>query len=188
MDYCAGATDDDRANWLWVSVFGTRPEEIVQVGLGKCKSPQAQNSGCDGTLNILRAWGRNVATGCGNTVVPWVVKIGEAATGLNTYNVSKGGTTWSFKYNGVVLDAVPTADTCWPTAKASWFGESYDRGDAIGGDAANHQRLTNALYLSVGQWLSPSFAGGDCPDQSGEPPDYRCLRINGQAIDFWTVQ
>jgi hypothetical protein len=189
MDYCASASDDDRANWIWAAVYsGQFQEDIVQIGLGKCKSPQTQNTGCDGSLHILRAVGRNGAHGCGNTIVPWVVRIGSAGSGLNTYTVSKGGTTWSYSYNGSVLDSVPTSTTCWTPAFADWFGESVDNGDAIGGTSVNPQNLTNALYLSAGSWFSPSFAGDDCPNRTGPPPTYRCLRINGQAINFWTVQ
>ena len=195
LSVCTGASDDDKANWIWVAVGaagGTYPRSIVQIGIGRCVAPNPQqNTGCDGTMNVLRAWGRDSgAPGCAGFLNqdPWVVRIGEPRA--NTYTVQKGGSSWQFVVGGSTLDTIPASNICWTGGTAFFFGESYDNGDAIGGFAGDPLSMTNALYQKAGQsWQSPSFGvGGECPDRSPGPPTYHCVTTNGQGIDFWTVQ
>lgn len=86
-------------------------------------------------------------------------------------------------------DDLPLGSICWTPTRAVWFGESWDSGDAIGGSAGNHVKLTSAHYEATvgGTWSSPSFnPGANCPLIT--LPKYKCVAQNGQAIDFWTVQ
>ncbi len=186
--------DDDRANSIWVSIDdgGSFARNLMQIGVARCTSPQ--NPGCDGTMNQLFAWGREpLSPGCAGFIVrePLAYKIGDP-TGINAYRVVHAGGQWRFQINGVTKEYIPDSSICWTTGGATWFGESFDLGDAIGGYAGAagfHFQLTNALYEETvgGQWFSPSFnPGANCPRI--DLPKYKCVVQNGQAVDFWTVQ
>ena len=191
LDVCSGSSDNDKGNIIWAAVDqGSYVRSIVQIGVGRCVSGTSQNTGCDGTMNVVRAWGRDQsAPNCGSYMNqdPYIVRIGEPIAA--SYTVQKSGSQWQYVVNGSVWDSISSSFICWTGGRALFFGESYDNGDAIGGFSGFPFSLTGAIYLKSGSnWQSPSFVGTECPDRTSPPPTYHCVRINGQAIDFWTAQ
>ena len=108
-----------------------------------------------------------------------------------TYTTVRTASQWQFKQNGSVIGTVGLSSICWTPKRALWAGESWDRGDAIGGSSSNHVVVSSALYEATvgGIWGSPMFTIGTSGcTLSPTLARYKCNATSGQAVEFWTVQ
>ena len=187
---CTTSGNPQHASLTWVAIGGATAcqECIYQIGTAKCVNTLQPSSGCDGTFRLFYAWGRNSSYGGCPTVLPFPVSLGAghdraAPSGTNTYSVVRTTSQIQFKLNTTTQTTIGSANICWTSAAALYYGETYDSGDQLGGTVGDHQSLTNAIYERTvsGPWLSPSFT--NCGSSSAS---YLCTRVNGQAIDLWT--
>ncbi len=194
LDVCTSGTDDDRANLIWVSIDPNNGDAnaVIQAGRGNCKSPSADANDC--FLRQMRwwAWGRTQGqSGCGtgvNTVAPHVIEISTWSSGTDGFIVARNGTNWQVFVDGFLEDFVSQASICWTKARATWTGESWDAGDAIGGSAGNNFAMTGAAYQTSvgGGWLSPGFvSGANCNLRSAK---YECVTPSSTSVIYWTTQ
>lgn len=185
---CTGRTDVSRGSVTWTALVGPGSLDIIQLGVGRCVAVHVSSSGCDDTNRLVYAWGRTRANPQCNAyqdAFPRWKSLGAAPGGTNTFTVIRTTTQWRFLVNGSEKTTIGLGNICWTPTTAEYFGETWDRGDQMGGTVGTRQHFTNALYeRSVGgSWFSPSFS--TClifPSR----PEYSCSRLNGQAIDIWT--
>jgi hypothetical protein len=188
LSVCTSATDNNRANSVWVGVepkINPLGSSIVQAGRVKCK----QSSGllCNQTNRKFWAWGRDPGSpGCSGwtRVVPTGRLIGSWSSGTDSWIVSKDGSAWHIYDNGGLVDSLSTSSICWSTVGSyqAYAGESWDLGDAIGGETAAKFRLDNAQKRVAGQsWTTAGFTS-PCTYQ-----DYpgRCQVLTNTSLDIW---
>jgi hypothetical protein len=154
---------------------------IYQVGLGKCHYTYAF---CDDAQHMFYAWGRTFGVGgcqlATHAAVP--VLLGPAAAGTHEYTVLRTTSAIQFKLDGVIKTTIGAGNICWSSTGVKFTGETWDRGDQVGGTVGTHQQISGALYYKSGSWFSPSFTGCTT-DYSAE---YICSRVNGQRVDIWS--
>jgi hypothetical protein len=190
LDVCSHATDDDRANLIWVSIDPNAPDPnaVFQAGRGNCKTNDVND--CDQVQMRWWSWGRTQnMSGCGNvnSVAPHVHLIANGQ-GTDQFIVARDGVSWEVFLNGFLEASVAQASVCWTKVRATWTGESWDAGDAIGGSAGNKYAVTSAAYQTTvaGAWLNPGFvAGANCPFRSNK---YECVSPTNNSLSFWTDQ
>lgn len=161
---------------------------IVQIGIGRCRKPGV--NACDSTMRNYWAWGRDrSAPGCSTFVSrgpePELVSNWNGAAA--NYKVYHKTDRWRFYIGATEVKSIPEASICWTPTDASWFGESWDVGDAIGGTAANKFRISSTNYANAenGGFFWTAFdAAPDCNISVGAP--YLCDIVNGTTIDIWT--
>jgi hypothetical protein len=111
--------------------------------------------------------------------MPVPISLGAAPAGSHKYTVVKTGTQVQFKLDSIIQETIGASEICWPSTGVRYSGETWDRGDQVGGTVGVHQQFSGALYLKSGSWLSPSFT--TCT--TDYPAEYICSRVNGQRVD-----
>lgn len=186
------------ASWVWVAVDGACGSSgncIIQIGLGRCDNPITILPRCTNdtdTMGSWWAWGRHSSsTGCSgfSDVLPIPQRIENWPSSSVNYEVSLSGGNWNGYIGGVHKRAVGDAQICWRHDHLHYFGESFDRGDAIGGPDDNVFSLTNARYRRVGSstWWGPAWSIGDCSIENPRPP-YRCRVSGSDHLSMWTYR
>lgn len=184
---CTGNPNVTRGSVSWVAVTGPGNLDIVQVGTGRCVSVHVVSSGCTDQYQTMWAWGRSKGdAGCPSQLedaLPTWRKIGNAASGVHTYTVLKTPNDWDVKIDGLVKDSAPLSAVCWTPNEVMYLGETWDRGDQMGGTSASKQHFTSAIFEQTvnGPWLSPAIS--TCVPAYAA---YKCSHINGQTLDIWT--
>ena len=106
------------------------------------------------------------------------------------FDVVRTSQQWKVQINGVTQQTVPLASICWSKRRADWLGESWDRGDAIGGSSSNKFRVASAIYeASVGGvWTNESWTAANPCNNVTLDNRYKCDVVSGNSMDLWTVQ
>lgn len=186
VDYalCTGSRQA-RGSSAWVGVGDANDDmgnDIYQMGFIKCV--YSSYLACDGAERMFFAWGRTGGVdGCLLADHPAVPQsLGLAPTGTHSYRVIKSGSTLLFQLDGSTQTSLAASNICWPATGVRFTGETWDRGDQIGGTVGSHQVISSALYYKSGVWSSPAF--GSCTtDYSAE---YLCSKVSGQRVDLWS--
>jgi hypothetical protein len=179
--------DGTSGSFTWVGVqVSSSSRSIYQMGVAKCIAPLGI---CTGGYRIFYAWGRDNGVGsCTSNVDPHPLDLGPAPSGLHTYSVVRTATQIQFKLDSSVLQTIALSSvSCWTANAAVWVGESWDRGDQVGGNVGDHQQIRSALYEANvgGVWSNASFPIA-CNNSLPTLVDYHCLKINATGIDIWT--
>lgn len=182
------AADGLNGSFSYVSIeVSTSSRNIIQIGYAKCVYPSY--SICNGNYRLFYAWGRQkfYAGGCTTDAYPIPINLGAAPAGVHEFTIYKTGQYVVMNMDGQTppLVKIPIgAVNCWNATDMTVAGETWDRGDQMGGLVGTHQVFKDVLYQQTvgGQWFSPSFTG--C--RSDIPGIYICSRVNGQRIDIWT--
>jgi len=170
---------------------GSHFNDIVQIGYGKCRSPNCPDSN---TLYYYWAWGRDDATpGCEAFAdqSPLLWNAGTWASGAHTFGVNHVSNQYRGYVDGVIEASAPESGVCWTPAKALWFGETLDFGDQLGGVLASKLHVTLTTYQSSegGTFTYTTFnASQACNYQiPGNPPaPYFCDLTGTSSLDLWT--
>jgi hypothetical protein len=88
-----------------------------------------------------------------------------------------------FKIDGVVKEAIPRSAICWTSTGVQYTGETWDRGDQMGGTVGVHQVISSSLVYRSGSWTSPNFESACSTDY---PAEYVCSKVSGQRVDIWS--
>lgn len=161
---------------------------IVQIGIGRCRKPGI--NGCDSTMRNYWAWGRDSsAPGCSGFASrgPEPELVSNWSGAAADYKVYHKTDRWRFYIGPTEVNSIPEGSICWTATVASWFGESWDVGDAIGGTAANKFRISSTNYANAenGAFAWTTFnAAAACNISVGAP--YLCDIVNATTIDVWT--
>jgi hypothetical protein len=138
-----------------------------------------------------RAWGRSpLAPGCQNLsdVPPNGHRISDWSGQPEQYEVSYASATWYLKVAGVTKYTVWDGHICWPNIGVAWFGESVNRGAAIGGSFVNRHEVTANRYRVTGSstWYTPAWSfPGNYQTEFPKPP-YYCKKIAGDELEMWS--
>ncbi len=114
--------------------------DIIQSGMGQCRGPFA----CDAGMHAFAGYGiENSSPGCAGfqDIVPILDKYAWPSGTI--YQVYHQSNVWKFYAGGFLLKSIPESAVCWAPAAATWFGESLDVGDAIGGSVTDHFFITS---------------------------------------------
>jgi hypothetical protein len=191
---CTGSTSAARSSWMWVAIegaCGTSGNCILQLGMGRTQPEQA--------MGWWWAWGRSpLAPGCEAyaAVSPVPQRIGDWNGREVRYEINRVLSStislWAFIIDGVHRKDVSEQQICWANTFADWFGESHNRGSAIGGwDAGhtpNHLDAVANRYRVRGDatWYGPGWtAGARCRIESPRPP-YNCKQKATDQLEYWT--
>jgi len=195
------------------------PSNIFQVGYGHCirvdNSQQWGLTNCNGNMYWYWAWGSNCGsgqTGSGGAYGAIPLRIGTALSStpptkdMYVLRENIGGTYYYDAYVGGVLlqgtDAlgnnrvarVPASSICWDSDSQyralTWFGETFNDGDSMGGwDASGTRKHLDYDYLRYSintGWLVPSLGTGEC-NADNWPAVYTCTIVSDQHIYIDTV-
>jgi hypothetical protein len=163
--------------------------DIVQVGMAKCRWP---NTTCGSDMFYARGWGRTHTTpGCSGSsdVFPSVARVSLSWNGAaRDYKVYHLNNRWRMFIGTNEVYSVPEASICWSPGLASWFGESWDIGDAIGGSAGNHLRITetNTAATENGGFTYTGFNASAACNYGIVSGPFFCDIVNGTTLDIWT--
>lgn len=190
LNYClnsGGSSDWIRASMAWVNVQGQPPNDIVQIGVGKC-TDSTGFAQCNGQMSYLWGWGRG---SCGLLKFPSVVRLGAWAGTTQDYFVTHGTSYWRGYIAGTVRGEVANSEICWTPQSSTWFAETWDYGDALGGSAGNKYAITSMRMQNTqnGTWTSPGLnAANDCSVQSQPTNVFVCDITAADAFQTWTTR
>jgi hypothetical protein len=187
MTLCAGyANDPASASWVWVGVTSASAScdpfpaicQIIQIGIGKCHEASSI-SYCNPSNNpradILGYW-----YACSG--VP--IRISDAVFGqTREFSVEKGTQYWQVKIDDVVK---ANCSPSWTPARAEYFAETWDHGDAMGGPSSDHHRLWGAQYKNASGWHNTAFLPDPCTVGSTSSYPFYCDEIYNTEVQFWT--
>ena len=168
IQLCTGSTGAARNSYMWVAIEGSCGGSgncILQLGMGRAEPQQG--------MGWWWAWGRSpLAPGCsGHTpVAPNVQRIGDWNGRQVRYEInrilSSTISLWAFSIDGSLRRDLAESQICWPNTFADWFGESMNRGSAIGGwdtgHLPNHLDAVANRYRVQGDptWYGPGWTTG----------------------------
>lgn len=178
--------------FYWTNVEGGGGfNDIVQVGMGKCREP---GTFCSSDMGYFRGWGRT-----GKTSGPCAGFSDVAPTTIPTFVVGWNGgprdfkvyhlnNAWRMFVGTTQVYSVAESSICWTPVKASWFGESWDIGDAIGGTLGDHLRITetNTASAEGGGFTYTSLNPNAACNYGTVSGPFFCDIINGTTLDIWT--
>lgn len=163
--------------------------DIVQVGMAKCRE---LGTFCHSDMFYARGWGRSSSTpGCaGKTdVFPTMTPVSLTWNGAaRDYKVYHQTNQWRMFIGTTMVFSVAESEICWAPGLASWFGESWDTGDAIGGSVGDHLRIssTNTASVENGGFTFTGFNAAAACTYGVVSGPYFCDLINGTTLDIWT--
>lgn len=161
--------------------------DIIQVGAGNCRAPIECASG----MTYYEGWGITSTTpGCSTfeDTAPAPFNLGAWTSHTHTYTVQHISNVWKFIVDGTTLDSIPESWICWTPRSASWFGESWDYGDQIGGTATDHLTISSTQYTSIegGGWANTAFNASNACNYVASHPPFFCDVTQTNELDIWT--
>ncbi|MGH7490418.1 MAG: hypothetical protein ACREMY_33125, partial [bacterium] len=77
---------------------------------------------------------------------------------------------------------------CWTPRRSHWFGETWDFGDQIGGNAADPLTISTTRYTTVegGAWTDTSFNAASGCNFVGSNGPFFCDVTGLQSFNIWT--
>lgn len=110
-------------------------------------------------------------------------------TGFHYYRIWTDGSVWRFDQwpkGGAVTQvfSISASLICWTDREGITFAETWDRGDALGGHAANHYNFRSMARQATigGAWTADIVATcGTTPS-----PIYLCNVTASQDWEAWT--
>jgi hypothetical protein len=104
-------------------------------------------------MNVIATWGReNADPGCNGVDDVWPVAFFAAEHDGATHNykvVHENNQFLMLMGSQVLRSPIPESYICWTTQEATWFFESHDFGDAIGGTPNLHSFIRDANYSNA---------------------------------------
>jgi hypothetical protein len=162
--------------------------DIVQIGFGQGRSPTLTAG-----MHFESAWGRSTSTsGCSafSDVDPITHERGSYDSLQHDYKVYHQNNEWDLLVGSTIKSIVAESSICWTPGKSSWFGETWDKGDQLGGTAASHLPVTLMNYAGAegGGFVWTNLVPGPvCNYNNAVPPaEYQCNITSSTAIGLWT--
>lgn len=181
-------------SFAWVNIEGPRSNDIVQIGIGKCRYPGVAD--CTWEMMIYRGWGRTrISPGCEDfqSVPPQAFKVANWDGAAHNFKVYHQNNWWRLFKDAQEVLAIQERDICWTPRDAAWFGESLDIGDAIGGSRNDKYRITDMNYANAengGFFWTNYDASRPCNLGPGNPqpngPPFFCDVTSTRNMSIWT--
>lgn len=161
--------------------------DIVQVGFGQGRSPTIF-----GGMYFLSGWGRSTSTaGCSgfSNHDPITIQRGAYDNAQHDYKVYHHNNAWQLLVDSTTKATVAEGSICWSPGHSSWFGETWDKGDRVGGTAASPLPVTLMNYTTTenGDFVWTNLTPGpQCNYDNAPPAAYQCAIASSTSIRIWT--
>ncbi len=149
--------------------------DIVQIGFGQGRSPTLS-----GGMFYTYGWGRSSTTaGCGtfSNHDPFATQVGAYVVAQHDFKVYHQTNFWRLFVDAAQKVAISEGSICWTPGRATWFGETWDSGDQLGGTAALKLPITLMNYANAengGFQFTNLNAAQACNYNSDPPAAYQC--------------
>jgi hypothetical protein len=162
--------------------------DIVQVGFGANRCPA-----CASGTRYVTGYGRTHTTpGCGSLgdKSPTADNTGAYVAAQHDFKVYHTANQWRFYVDNTLIRSIGEASICWTPKSVSWFGETWDSGDQMGGTAASKMSVNSMNYATAegGQFFlttfNPNLACNYAPNQP--PAAYQCDITAATSLKIWT--
>lgn len=186
-----GQNPPGRVTWEWVAIEGACGGSgncLMQIGIGRGSNSE--------TMGWWWAWGRSPgAPGCSGKPnrPPGAVRFADWNIQRSTFQIvfvsaAQAPNYWSFRINGSQEKVVYDAAICWAPTTLDWFGETLNRGSAIGGTQSDPFLIGEARYRIPfdGTWYGPGWTRGTLCDIENPKPPYHCQKIADDSLNNWT--
>lgn len=184
---------EKNGTFAFVNIEGHAFNDIIQVGIGRCRFPFYGE--CTWGMETYYAWGRTQSSeGCdiwqdrlpSAHFTPGVAYDGQT----HDYKIHHADDYWNIYVDHTRVMRVGEVSLCWnwgrPSRDASWFGESLDQGDAIGGSVGNKYSISSANYANQengGFYWTGWNPGAACNLGGGI---YKCDITSSRSLLLWT--
>jgi len=184
-----GVVGEVAGSQAWVNIEGYgSTNNIIQIGLLKCANPI--NPACDSNMHFVRAWGRS---GCVSLPdhYPFPEAIGSWDGANHNYKVWRNSAAWNFYIDTTSWGGITPDQICWTPSRVTWFAETWDYGDALGGTSTDRLYFNSMAYASAigGGFTYTGFGSQTCGISDGpnntSPPFY-CTQLNSNTMQVWT--
>jgi hypothetical protein len=161
--------------------------DIVQIGFGQGRSPTLFNG-----MRYYTGWGRSTSTsGCAgfSNRDPIAVDAGAYVNAQHDYKVYHQTNNWRLYVDSTQKLAVGESSICWTPGRSTWFGETWDAGDQLGGTQADHLPVTLMNYTNSegGGFVFTNLNAAQACNYNADPPAvYRCDITGTRSIEIWT--
>ncbi len=161
--------------------------DIVQIGFGQGRSPTLLG----GMYNIY-GWGRSSSTaGCSgfSNKDPLATQLNAYDNASHDYKVYHASNAWKLYVDTTQKVGITESAICWTPGKSTWFGETWDAGDQLGGTQASHLPITSMNYANAedgGFFWTNLDAAQACNYNAAPPAAYSCDITTTRSIDIWT--
>jgi len=161
--------------------------DIVQIGFGQGRAPTIS-----GGMQFFTGWGRSSTTaGCSgfSNVDPFATGAGSYDNAQHDYKVYHQSNVWKLLVGPTLKKSISESSICWTPGRSTWFAETWDSGDQIGGTAASHLPVTSMNYANAedGGFLWTSLTAGQaCNYSNAAPAVYQCNIPGATQIGLWT--
>ncbi len=162
--------------------------DIIQVGFGQGRSPSLLPG-----MHFITGFGRsNTTPGCAglSNVDPIAHQAGSYDNTSHDYKVYHQNNVWNLLVGSTVKLSYPEADLCWSPARSSWFGETWDSGDQMGGTPSSRMGVTSLNYATAengGFVYTSLLPAGSCNYNNAPPNWYQCDIPSSRSIELWTL-
>lgn len=162
--------------------------DLIQIGFGQGRSPTIPAG-----MRYYSGWGRSTSTaGCSgySNRDPFATDEGAYVKASHDYKVYHQTSNWRLFVDSSEKLTVAEDSICWSPGRATWFAETWDSGDRIGGTEADHVSVTSMNYATAagGGFFYTNFNASDPCNYSVDPPTaYKCDITSAKSIDLWTI-
>ena len=161
--------------------------DIIQIGFGQGRSPTLYDG-----MRFEVGYGRSTSTyGCAgySNRDPMILNLQAYDNAQHDYKVYHQTNYWRLFVDSTQKYSVAESEICWTPGKSEWFGETWDKGDQMGGTSSNHLKIESMNYANAENggfyWTSfnPSQA---CNSSASGPSAYQCDIVSATRVDVWT--
>jgi hypothetical protein len=171
------------------NVEATTPSfrDIVQIGFGQGRSPTLS-----GGMFYTYGWGRSQSTqGCGTfqDKDPFATQVGAYVVAQHDFKVYHQTNFWRLFVDQTQKVAIGEASICWTPGRATWFGETWDAGDQLGGTPGVKLPITLMNYANAesgGFFFTNLDAAQACNYNNAPPAAYQCDITTTRSLNIWT--
>lgn len=102
--------------------------------------------------------------------------------------MTHGTTHWRGYIASDIRAEIANSQVCWTPKSATWFAESWDFGDALGGSAGNKFSQTTLRMQNSqnGTWVSPSLNAANACSIREPEAIFKCDITSSDAFQAWT--
>ena len=161
--------------------------DIIQVGFGSNRCPT-----CVSGTRYVAAYGRwHTTPGCYamSDKVPTADDYGAYVSAQHDFKVYHIANQWRFYVDLTLIRSIGESAICWSPTKVSWFGETWDSGDQIGGTAASKMQVNQTNYATAegGSFYLTSWNPSvGCNLGGSLPAAYQCDIYSSSSLRIWT--
>lgn len=164
----------------------TGVNSIIQSGAGNCRS-----ANCPAGMRYYSGIGiDSTAPGCSGFQprAPILTDEGAWTSASHIYRVQHTSNTWQMYVDNTLVRSISESQICWRPQTASWFAETVDPGDQMGGTPTNPYAISSASRMTAenGAFAATAFsASGNCTYQASFGV-YHCDVTGSRSLNVWT--